>query len=1117
MRSKRIATLAASFAALALAGPASAFGAPEPVLQVSSTHLPVSKPVPAGSYAKYTLAVSNAGTAATSGSVNLDFAVPTGLEVTSVSVEDPVGLETWSCSVASDSLSASCEGPAVFGFFPLPMAPGKEACQDFTEEELGEFVPCHIFVTLRAEPDATPGAAHPTIEACGGGAAACASADDPIEIISPSFAITSLDGAALQENGDPATQAGSHPYSARTEFFVPTVVAPDGQEFPIEDIQDVSVKLPPGLLGNPQALDTCTEAQLFGENGFFQCPSQSQIGTVTIWFTKQGGLGGEQSVPLYNMQAAHGTPALLGFNFGNTLVQVYVKLRSGDDYGVTVISKNAPQAIPFEGATFGVWGIPADPSHDPERSCPGSSGSLPILGCQGGALKPFFTLPTSCVGEGEVPGAALRTFIDVNSWQGSEATSSFLSHDNAEPNPNPIGIDGCNSVDFSPALQARPTTNVADSPSGLDVDLKVPQHEECDAGPPVACENAEANLKDTTVTLPEGMSINPSGANGLGACSEAQFGFTSKEGDVIHTTPDAATCPDNAKLGTVQVDSPTVDHPLNGNVYIAAPHANPFNSLLAIYITLDDPQTGIVVKLAGEVHADPNTGQLTTTVLHNPQLPFEDFKLHFFGGAGGALRTPATCGTYSTTSVLTPWSAPDSGPPAEPTDPWAITQAPGGGACPTSAAAQPHNPSLDAGTISPIAGSYSPMVETDRREDGSQEFSVLTASPPPGMIGRLVGTTYCPEAAFLAAAKKSGREEEASPSCPASSRLGVIDVQAGAGPAPYNAQGILYLTGPYKGAPLSITIITPATAGPFDLGTVVVRTPIDIDPTTGQINAVSDPIPRLLQGIPLDVRSVGVHLDRPNFIRNPTNCNPLTFGGAVTSVLGQTAPLSNRFQVGECTSLSFKPKLGIRLIGGTKRGSHPALKGTVTMPEGGANIAKAVVALPHSEFLDQGHIGTVCTRVQFAEGDGNGSACPAASVYGHAVATSPLVDYPLEGNAYLRSSSNKLPDLVVALHGPPSQPVAVNVVGRIDSVKGGIRTSFEGIPDLPVSSFVLSMEGGRKGLLQNSTNICKGVHKATAEFDGQNGKAADLTPVLKNGKCGKAKKRNHRAQRAARG
>ena len=1094
MRTTKIAAVAAAtFAVLALAGPASALGAP--VLEINSSHLHPDHGTPQGTFAQYRVAVSNVGNSATSGNLTVDFSVPTGLEVEGVSFEKPFEIPAWTCSTP-DSQTASCEGPEwAEESYPLPISPGKQACED----ELLE--PCRIIVTVKVGSSFPLGLVGPTIEACGGGAAACATAaDDPIEVVPFDFHLTKFDGAVLQENGAPATQAGSHPYTAGTEFFLSSALGQNGHEFSTDELKDAVVKLPPGLLGNPQAYPTCTQQQLVAA----ECPPESRIGIVTVWFngiiSSLENSPGPEEYGVYNMELPEGLPGLFAFNaLGNT-TQVYAQVRSGDDYGATVTAKNAPEPLPIGGVTFDFWGVPADPAHDPKR-CP-HNGNQGFKECSSSApLKPFVSLPTSCIGEGGVPGGPVRISLTATGWLGGEASASFLSHDNTLPVPNPIGGTGCNAVDFSPTLEARPTTNIADSPSGLDVDLHVPQHESCDPGPPVTCENAEAQLKDTTVTLPEGMVVNPSGANGLGACSEAQFGFTSKEGDVIHTTPDPATCPEASKLGTVEVDTPLVNHPLLGNAYIAAPYANPFNSLLALYITVDDPQTGVVVKLAGEVHADPNTGRLTTTVLHNPQLPFEDFKLHFFGGSGGALRTPPACGTYSTTSSLTPWSAPDSGPPATPSDPWSISQSPTGGSCPASAGAAPNSPDLDAGSVSPIAASYSPAVVNLRRNDGSQEFSSVSLTLPPGMTGKLAGIPYCYEAALAAAASKSGQQEQASPSCPAASQIGTVDVAAGAGPAPYHAQGKAYLSGPYKGAPLSMAIITPATAGPFDLGTVVSRVALRVDPTTGQITAISDPLPHILQGIPLDIRSANVKLDRPNFTLNGTSCDPLAFTGSLISTLSQAAPLSERFQLGECTGLGFKPKLSIRLFGGTKRGAHPALKGVVAMPQGGANIAKVAVALPHSEFLDQSHIGTVCTRVQFAAKE-----CPAASVYGHAVATSPLVDYVVEGPVYLRSSSNKLPDLVMALHGPPSVPIEIEAVARIDSIKGGIRSTFEGVPDLPLSTVVLEMEGGKKGLLQNSTNICRGTHKATAEFDAQNGKTADLSPALLNSKCGKGRK-----------
>jgi hypothetical protein len=940
--------------------------------------------------------------------------------------------------------------------------------------------------------------------------------------------LTSFDGGVFNENGDAETQAGGRPFIASTGFTLESQLSSFNGfidlPYPLESLKDAKVELPAGFVGNPQAIPACSQEQFIrriGSTIFDSCPVESQIGYVAVL------LGGPSAflstpepepfvLPLYNMQVPFGTPGVFGFNIVGTPAYISAEVRSGEDYGLDVLNANAPATLAIIGASFKFWGVPADPVHDPERgmdsvgaSCADQRAIAPCSNPSDAPLAAYLTLPTSCVGP-------VDTTLHADSWEfpGAFDTESFTSHATGEP-LNTIGTEGCNAVPFEPEIQARPTTNVADSASGLDVNLHIPTHENCDPGPPVSCETASAHMRDTTVTLPEGLVLNPAAGNGLRGCSLAEFGYTSTDPDgSIHTTPDPATCPDASRVASVQVESPALEDPLKGSVYLANPHANPFNSLLALYITIDDPKTGIVVKLAGKVDLDPDTGRVSATFVRNPQLPVEDFSVHFFGGASGALRTPATCGNYTTTSVMTPWTAPDSGPPATPSDTWAIQTAPGGGACPASAGAIPNSPDLDAGSLTPVAAANTPTIVNLRRNDGTQEFSTVSLTLPPGLTGKLSGIGTCSDADLAAAASKSGNEEKASPSCPANSRIGTVDVAAGAGPAPYNTQGTAYLTGPYKGAPLGMAIITPATAGPFDLGTVVVRVALFVDRNSAQITAVSDPIPHILQGIPLDVRSAKVTLDRANFTRNGTSCNPSSFTGNLVSTLNNTAALSERFQLGECSALAFKPKLGIRLFGGTKRGAHPALRAVLQMPAGGANIAKATVALPHSEFLDQAHIGTVCTRVQFAAKD-----CPAASVYGNVIATSPLVNYALQGPVYLRSSNNKLPDLVMALHGPPSQPIEVDAVGRIDSVKGGIRTSFEGAPDLPVSSLVLNMAGGKKGLLQNSTNICVGKHKASAEFTGQNGKVSDFAPVLKNGKCGKsgkAKKRKASHRRNAR-
>jgi hypothetical protein len=382
------------------------------------------------------------------------------------------------------------------------------------------------------------------------------------------------------------------------------------------------------------------------------------------------------------------------------------------------------------------------------------------------------------------------------------------------------------------------------------------------------------------------------------------------------------------------------------------------------------------------------------------------------------------------------------------------------------------------------------------RPDGDQELSSVEATLPKGLSAKLAGVPYCSDAQIAAAANRSGKEEQADPSCPSASQIGTLTAAAGPGPSPYYTQGKAYLAGPYKGAPLSFAFITPAVAGPFDLGDVLVRGAAYVDPESAQVTVKTDPIPQILDGVPLRIRSLTTHIDRPNFTLNPTGCEPKAVTSTIGGASGATAHPSNSFQVGECEKLAFTPKLSFALKGGTSRGDFPALKAQLAQPPGQANIARTVVSLPHSEFLAQQHIKTICTRVQFAA-----DQCPPGSVYGFAKATTPLLDKPLEGPVYLRSSSNKLPDMVAALHGQ----IDVDLVGRIDSVKGGIRASFEAVPDAPVSAFTLQMQGGKKGLLVNSRNLCKSVNKVSVEMDGQNGKSADAAPTLKNG-CKKAKR-----------
>ncbi len=898
-------------------------------------------------------------------------------------------------------------------------------------------------------------------------------------------------GAWLTEaDGTPTVAAGSRPSQLTVNVGFRTrpggsntgsvTVLPAGGR-----ARAVRTVLPPGLIFDPSATPVrCTEAQFVTAT----CPDAAAVGRANVAFNLAGSVGVSND-PIYNLVPAPGSAAT--FALEPTAIGVRVHLLGGlrpGDYAATTAIEDLPALFnyPLYGAQLQFWGDPSSASHDHLRGACAGGSTCPVPPRDVAALS----APTSC-------GSSLALETEIDSWEGpGKWITRRAPFSDLEGNPADT-VSGCNAVPFNPSLSAQPTTNLADSPSGLDVDLRIPQSTGLASA-------ATAHLKQAVVTLPEGLVVNLAGANRHEVCGPAQIGIDPTSGVA---DGEVARCPDAAKIGSVEVESPllaqydsaqkvqrdpeghVIAEPISGSVYLATPHENPFNSLLAIYIALDDPAHGIVVKLAGKVSADPSTGRLTTTFADNPQLPFEHLRLHFFDGAGAVLRTPLSCGTKTTASDLTPWSAPE-GADAAPSDSFQITAEPGGGPCPSSEAQAANHPAFSAGTIAPRAGAYSPLVLRLSREDGTAPITGIDTTLPAGLTGKLAGIAYCPDAALAAAAAKSGSFEKQSPSCPASSEVGSVTVGVGAGPTPYYIQGHAYLAGPYKSAPLSLATITPATAGPYDLGAIVVHTALNVDPETARIHAVSDPIPQILQGVPLDVRSIALKMDRPNFTLNPTSCDPMALIGSAATPSGPSAALSSPFQVGGCSALPFKPKLSLELSGGTKRGSHPALKAVFTAEPGEANIADAATVLPDSEFLDQSHIKAICTRVKFAA-----DQCPAGSIYGEATVITPLLDKPLSGPVYLRSSAHTLPDLVADLDGQ----IHVVLVGRIDSVRGGIRNTFEAIPDVPVSRFVFSMRGGKKGLLVNGRNLCRSASKASAQMDGQNGRAYDTTLALRTG------------------
>jgi hypothetical protein len=914
---------------------------------------------------------------------------------------------------------------------------------------------------------------------------------------SPAAAGVSLHASITEADGQPSSQAGAHPYQLTIGFALNTRAGREGAEAKFVpaggDVKDIEVSVPPGLVGNPTAVSRCSPVDfntshtvVLGIGSFTAtaCPDSSAVGLVLVQQIE--GVAGILPVPLYNITPPNGVVAEFGAQIQNLPFYIDFEARPDRGYEVVANLRNLTQLKRVTATTTIIWGNPSDSLHDPIRGgCVDGLAEfygITVPGCvPQGTLeeKPFLRLPTSC-------SSPLDIDFGFDNWTVPGEFINVIS-----PGPMPIG---CAQVAFDPSFAASPTNVAADSPTGLHARLEIPQSEDPEG-------LGTADLRKTVVALPKGLSLNPSAANGLEACSPAQIGYEGKVDGVDAFSNEPARCSAASRIGTVKVKTPLIDHVLqsggggDGSVYVATPHDNPFGSLLAIYLAVHDPKTGVIVKIAGKTEADPVSGQLTTTFDETPQLPVESFELDLFDGPLAALRTPAVCGDYSTTAELTPWSAPVLGPPATSSSSFRVSRpAAGQGSCPASAGEMPNKPAFEAGTVTPTAGAYSPFVMRLRRDDGSQEFSKLTTSLPPGLLARLVGIPYCPDAAIAAAAQRQGRAEQQSPSCPPASEVGTLQAGAGAGTSPYYASGRAYLAGPYKGAPLSLAVVAPAVAGPFDLGTIVVRAALYVNPETGVATAKSDPIPHILQGIGLDVRSLAMKLDRPNFMLNPTNCNPLAFSGELTSTLGQSAPLSARFQVGKCARLRFRPSLSFSLKGGTRRGDNPAVRAVLTYPKKGAyaNIARTRVILPHSEFLDNAHLDTICTRVQFAA-----DACPKGAIYGHARATTPLLDKPLSGPVYLRSSSHELPDLVASLNGQ----VPIVLVGRIDSVKNGrISTTFENLPDAPVSKVVLDLKGGRKGILVNSANLCRGTHRAIAKFTAQNNKYTRSEPVLK-AKC----------------
>ena len=990
------------------------------------------------------------------------------------------------------------------------------------------------------------------------------------------FGIKSISAGAFKEDETVEQRAGAHPY----EFKLAFEMNQDSEGVPEGTLRELTVDLPPGMVGNPFAVPPCSGADFEGVSS--NCPGSTQIGVARI---RIAGVFNTAVNPIYNLTPPQGVPASFGFSIASNNAFNEASLRSSD-YGVRISDFTIPTNVAVQSIDARIWGVPSAPSHDPERVCI-VNGAI-VRGCSSDAAEaPFLSLPTSC-------GAPLRWTLNVKSVQEPEAFEP-ASVESLGPGGTPRGLIDCDKEPFDPTIALRPETSASDSPTGLHVNLHIPQNEtvtQVELEPrdevqlltvnatsgnftlsfkgksggeiPFNASAAEvqsalaaletigagnvlvnggggsyeitfvkalgeedvpligalfagegeatvslvkqgrpegvlgpepgistAHLKDTVVTLPQGLAINPSAAEGRSGCPLTGTEGINLPGSGEPAQSEAAKCPASSKVGTVKVESPLVNHPIQGTVYLAKQGDNPFGSLIALYVAVNDPQTGIVVKLAGKVEPDPVTGQLRTTFLNNPQVPFEDFDFDFSGGPRAPLTTPPTCGGYLTSAELTPWSFPE-GAVALRTDSFAIGSSPAG-ACAASEAQMPHSLSFEAGTVTPLAGAYSPFVLKLARENGSQRLSALNTTLPPGVTANFRGVEECSESQIAQAQARGnpgqGALEKQSPSCPAGSAIGTVNVGAGSG-SPVFVQGNVYLAGPYKGAPFSLAIITPGVTGPFDIGTVVVRAALYVNPETGQGTVKSDPIPTILQGIPLDVRQVAVRIDRAGYVLNPTSCEAKEVSAEAISPTGAVAQLKNHFQVGGCKGLDYTPKLSLSMKGAVRRSGHPALKAVLTQPSGQANNKRTVVILPPTTFIDQNHIANPCTRPQFAAGK-----CPPASVLGTARVFTPLLENPLEGKVYFRANGGEreLPDVVVDLHGR----VDVIAVGFVDAVtrKGSessrVRTKFANLPDAPITKAIFSFKGGKKGVFVNSANLCKVANIATVKMVAHNGKTQE--------------------------
>ncbi len=1069
---------------LLLAGVGQAWAA-EPWWHVNSVSAPASQ---AGGEGEVLLEVSDLGDAQIAGAedpVTIVDALPAG--VTPVHVYGEGG-------GAADGLNIG--GAVKSGKIACSTTGGTVTCT--YEGPLLAYERFMIAIMVNVTPDAGTGVSEVSVS--GGGAPPLVSRHALALGEVPPYGAENYELTPEEEGGAPDTQAGSHPFQLTTTLTFNTETDQVFEQIagrilpeikPIALTKDLRFNVPQGLVGNPVPLPKCPLALFVKESK--KCPNDTVIGVETpIVINPVGGHHVPLAVvvPLYNIEPSVGEPAKFGFDTPAGPVILDTSVRTGGDYGVVVTVPDIIDELGFIGTQLTFWGVPADPRHDATRgTCLGQAGaSCPVQG----EVQPFLLLPTSCTGP-------LHTTVEGDSWEQIGQYSAPKEYTFQNEAGEPYGLDGCNRLSFEPSIKVAPDGQQASTPTGLSVDEHIPQDASLN---PTGL--AESTVRDTTVALPPGVTINPAGGDGLSACGLSQ---------VELENPAEQACPESAKVGTVEIHTPLLPNPLVGAAYLAQQEANPFGSLVAMYIVVYDPVSGVRIKVAGEVKTDPVTGQLVASFDNTPELPFEDLVLHFFGGSRAPLGTPALCGGYTTTASIAPYSGNE---PVDSSSEFKITSGPNGGPC---EAPLLFDPSLTTGSVNIQAGAFTPFTMTMSREDGQQNLQAIQLKMPPGLLGTLSSTELCPEA------------QANQGTCSPNSLIGETTVSVGLGGNPFTVKGgKVYITGPYKGAPYGLSIVNPAKAGPFDLedtrashpscDCLVVRAKIEVNPTNAALTITSDDsgpykIPQILEGIPLQIKHVNVTINRPDFTFNPTNCAPTRITGSLSSSEGASSALDVPFQVTNCATLKFKPIFSVSTSGKTSRSGGASLAVKLTYPKAAfgtqANIGKVKVDLPKQLPSRLTTLQKACTSATF---EANPAACPADSRVGTATATTPVLPVHLQGPAYFVSYGGaKFPELIIALSG---EGVTVYLHGETFISKAGITSStFRTIPDVPIGTFELKLPEGPDSALAANGNLCTSKLSMPTSFVAANGMQIKQSTPIKVTGCPKQHK-SKKAKKAKR-